>query len=101
MGEGLCYCSCFAPPATSVANTLLVMTKLLQGFEGGTEVCHPHRPSGGQGGGEERTLPEMDIAMRELNVYLLAPSLGRAQLEAVGRGVWCPSGLWPEQWGWG
>lgn len=28
-------------------------------------------------------------------------SLGRAQLEAVGKGLWCPSGLWPEQWGWG
>lgn len=45
--------------------------------------------------------PEMEIAICELNVYLLARSLGRAQLEAMGKGIWCPSGLWPEQWGWG
>lgn len=43
----------------------------------------------------------MEIAICELNMYLLAHLLGKAQLEDMGKGIWYPSGLWPEQWGWG
>lgn len=34
-------------------------------------------------------------------MYLLIHLLGRAQLEAVRKGLWCPSRCWPEQRGWG
>lgn len=39
--------------------------------------------------------------LQELKMCLLIHLLERAQLEAIGKGLWCPSGCWPEQRGWG
>lgn len=50
----LLFFICSSSPMCGCVNTLLGVTQLLQGVEGGAEVCHHQRPSRVQGEGEEK-----------------------------------------------